>query len=105
MACENSAQWLTALIPEKLRAYPIPALVWTSVVCGTPLPLLYDPAPRLWSMLVTPWLVAQIPASFLAAGAYGVLDGWLAVDGSTDWWPMTPDGPEGGMPGNGGATK
>ncbi|MGH3556053.1 MAG: hypothetical protein ACRDTK_00770 [Mycobacterium sp.] len=81
---------IIALIPEKLRAYPIPALVWTAVLCGAPLPLLYDPAPTLSSMLVVPWLLAQIPSVFLAAGIYGVLEGWLAVDGSTDWWPLTP---------------
>lgn len=86
--------WITTLIPDRLRAYPIPALVWTAVVCGLPLPVLFDPEPDLWSAVVTPWLLAQIPAVFLAAGAYGVLEGWLAVDGSTDWWPMTPVEPD-----------
>ncbi|MDT5368437.1 MAG: hypothetical protein QOC62_2868 [Mycobacterium sp.] len=86
--------WITTLIPEKLRAYPIPALIWSAVVCGLPLPVLFDPAPGLISALITPWLLAQIPATFLAAGAYGVLEGWLSVDGSTDWWPMTPTQPD-----------
>ncbi|MGV7254580.1 hypothetical protein PJI20_10135 [Mycobacterium kansasii] len=86
--------WITTLIPHKLQAYPIPALIWVSVLSGAPLPLLFDPAPGLWSMLVMPWLLAQIPATFLAAGVYGVLEGWLAVDGSTDWWPLTPAAPE-----------
>ena len=26
----------------------------------------------------------------LAAGMYGILEGWLAVDGARDWWPMRP---------------
>jgi hypothetical protein len=37
-----------------------------------------------------PWLVAQIPAALLTAGIYGVVEGWLAVDGARDWWPMRP---------------
>lgn len=81
---------IVRLIPETLRAYPIPALVWAAVVCGAPLVVFYDPAPSLWSTLVVPWLLAQIPATFLAAGIYGVLEGWLAVDGSSHWWPMAP---------------
>lgn len=81
---------IVTLIPEKLRAYPIPALIWTTVLSGAPLPVLFDPSPTLWSALVAPWLLAQIPATFLVAGTYGVLEGWLAVDGSTDWWPLTP---------------
>jgi hypothetical protein len=32
--------WIATLIPERLRAYPIAALIWTAVVCGAPLPLL-----------------------------------------------------------------
>ncbi|WP_454561738.1 hypothetical protein [Mycobacterium haemophilum] len=81
---------ILTVIPEKLRAYPVPALLWASVLCGMPLPLLYDPSGNLSSVLVVPWLIAQIPATFLAAGAYGILEGWLAIDGSTDWWPLTP---------------
>lgn len=82
--------WFLTVIPEKLRAYPIPALLWAGVVCGMPLPLLFDPSGNLSSVLVAPWLIAQIPATFLAAAVYGILEGWLAVDGSTDWWPLTP---------------
>jgi hypothetical protein len=37
-----------------------------------------------------PWLLAQVPATFAAAAIDGVLEGWLAIDGSTDWWPLTP---------------
>ena len=80
----------TRLIPEKLRAYPIPGLLWASVVCGMPLPIFYDQTGDLSSVLVVPWLLAQIPAVPLAAAVYGILEGWLAVDGSTDWWPLTP---------------
>lgn len=81
---------ILTVIPEKLRAYPIPALLWAGVLCGLPLPLLYDDSGGLSSVLVVPWLIAQIPATFLTAAVYGILEGWLAVDGSSDWWPLTP---------------
>jgi hypothetical protein len=42
------------------------------------------------SALLVPWLLSQIPASFAAAAAYGVMEGWLAIDGSSDWWPLAP---------------
>lgn len=78
------------LIPERLQSYPVVALAWAAVLSGTPLPLLYDPSPSLTSTLIIPLLLAQIPAVFAAASAYGVLEGWLAIDGSSDWWPLSP---------------
>jgi hypothetical protein len=81
---------IVGLIPERLQSYPIAALTWAAVLSGAPLPLLYDPNPSLASTLLVPWLLAQVPATFAAAAAYGVLEGWLAIDGSSDWWPMTP---------------
>lgn len=81
---------IIGLIPERLQAYPIAALLWAAIISGAPLPLLYDPNPSLTSTLFIPWLLAQIPATFAAAAAYGVLEGWLAIDGSSDWWPLTP---------------
>lgn len=81
---------IIGLIPERLQAYPIAALLWAAIISGAPLPLLFDPNPSLASTLVIPWLLAQIPATFAAAAAYGVLEGWLAIDGSSEWWPLTP---------------
>lgn len=81
---------IVRLIPEHLQSYPIAALAWAAVLSGAPLPLLYDPNPSLTSTLFIPWLLAQVPATFAAAAAYGVLEGWLAIDGSSDWWPLTP---------------
>lgn len=81
---------IIGLIPERLQAYPIAALTWAAILSGAPLPLLYDPSPSLASTLLIPWLLAQIPATFASAAAYGVLEGWLAIDGSSDWWPLTP---------------
>lgn len=80
------------LIPERLRAYPIPALMWSAAVAALPL-LFYTPSPSLTSELLTPWGLAQIPAALLTTSVYGVLEGWLAVEGSSHWWPLTPEAP------------
>ena len=77
-------------IPDRLRSYPIPALLWASVGIGVITALLYRPGDDLGTALAAPWLIAQIPATFLTAGLYGILNGWLAVEGSADWWPLTP---------------
>jgi len=83
------------LIPSELRSYPIAALGWSAVVVGLPLPLLYQPrsggvvGSLIWTLLV-PWLVAQVPAAPFAASIYGILEGWLAIPGSRDVWPMSP---------------
>jgi hypothetical protein len=82
------------LIPEWLRSYPVAALMWAAVAVGLPLPLLYRPGDSLTATVLVPWLVAQVPAALLAAGVYGILEGWLAIDGARDWWPMSP--PAGG---------
>jgi hypothetical protein len=78
------------LIPEGIRSYPIAAFMWAAVVIGLPLPLLYGPTDSLTGTVLVPFLFAQIPAAALAAGVYGILEGWLAVAGSRDWWPMRP---------------
>ena len=78
------------LIPGELRAYPIAAFMWSAVSVGLPLPLVYTPTDSLTGTVLAPWLIAQLPAALLAAGIYGILEGWLAVDGSRDWWPMRP---------------
>jgi len=81
------------LIPGRLRSYPIPAFLWSAVALGALLVLLYRPGDTLTNTIVAPWLLAQLPAAALTAGIYGILNGWLAVDGSTDWWPLTPTAP------------
>jgi len=78
------------LIPEELRSYPVAALMWAAVAVGAPLPLLYGPDDSLAATLIMPWALAQIPATLLTAGVYGILEGWLAVDGARDWLPMSP---------------
>lgn len=81
---------IVAIIPDRLRAYPIPALLWAAIGIGTLTTLLYMPNHSLSATLIAPYLIAQIPATFAAAGIYGVLNGWLAIDGSASWWPLTP---------------
>jgi hypothetical protein len=82
------------LTPHLLRSYPVAAFMWAAVVVGSPLALLYQPAETLTDTLtdtlMLPWLLAQAPAALLAAGTYGILEGWLAVDGARDWWPLRP---------------
>ncbi|GLD15584.1 MULTISPECIES: hypothetical protein [Mycobacterium] len=81
------------LIPGELRSYPIAAFMWSSAIVGAPLPLLLwlaGPGDSLVSAAAIPWLLAQIPATLLTAGVYGILEGWLSVDGARDWWPMRP---------------
>lgn len=84
---------VTSLIPERLRAYPIPALMWSSALAAFPL-IFYSPSPGLDSELITPWLLIQFPATLLTASIYGVLEGWLAIEGSSHWWPLTPEAPD-----------
>ncbi|WP_273735442.1 hypothetical protein [Mycolicibacterium septicum] len=81
---------ITRLIPRHLRSFPVAALMWAAVVTGLPLPLLYHPGDTLTATVLIPWLLAQIPATALAVGLYGIMEGWLAVDGARDWWPMRP---------------
>jgi hypothetical protein len=81
---------IVQLIPDEIRSYPIAALMWASVVIGLPMVLFYEPGDSLVTTVAAPYLFAQIPAAALAAGMYGILEGWLAVAGSRDWWPMRP---------------
>ena len=81
---------VTRLIPGTLRAYPIATLVWAGAVLGLPIVLLYDPAPTFGQIVLTPWLCVQVAAVPVVAGVYGLAEGWLAVPGSQQWWPLTP---------------
>lgn len=85
---------ITSLIPGTLRGYPIAALVWSGVGLGTltvlAYEIVYDPAGSFGQTAVLPWLAMQLAAAPFVAGVYGVLDGWLAVEGSAQWWPLTP---------------
>ncbi|WP_094287315.1 hypothetical protein [Mycobacterium lehmannii] len=81
---------LVSRVPATLRAYPVAALLWSGVALGLPIIVLYDPAPSLSQMVVVPWLCAQVAAVPAVAGVYGIAEGWLAIPGSDQWWPLTP---------------
>jgi hypothetical protein len=83
-------QRVLALIPARLRSYPVLALLWAGVGVGALTLCVYQPGSGLTGALFVPWLIAQVPATMLAAGIYGILNGWLAVDGANQWWPLTP---------------
>ena len=83
-------QVVTQLIPGILRAYPVAALLWAGAALGSLIIVLYHPAPTFGETVLTPWLCLQVAAAFVAAGLYGVAEGWLALPGSRQWWPLTP---------------
>lgn len=82
---------IVAQIPGTLRSYPIAALLWSGVGLGVLTAaaggLVYDPAGSLAQIALVPWLALQLAAIPVVAGVYGVLEGWLAVAGSEQWWP------------------
>ena len=79
------------LIPGELRSYPVAAFMWSAFCVGLPIAWLSEPDPSsLTATVVVPYLFAQLPAALLAAGLYGIIEGWLAVDGARDWWPKLP---------------
>jgi hypothetical protein len=79
-----------SLIPRRLRAFPIAALLWSGVVLGAVIVALYRPTGSLMQMFVAPWACLQLAAIPATAGVYGIAEGWLAVDGSDSWWPLMP---------------
>jgi hypothetical protein len=81
---------VTRLIPSRLRAFPIAALLWSGALLGLLIVLVYHPAPTFGQLVLTPWLCLQLAAVPTVAGVCGVAEGWLAVDGSDQWWPLTP---------------
>ncbi|TXI56448.1 hypothetical protein [Mycolicibacterium mageritense] len=76
-----------ALIPATLRSYPIVAFLWLALIPGALIVVLYDPAPGLGAKVFWPWVAAQLPATLLIAGLYGVVEGWLAVPGALQLRP------------------
>jgi hypothetical protein len=81
---------IVGLIPDRLRAYPVLGLMGIAIVTGSLCILTYSPGSGLATVLLAPYVLAQIPATFAAAGLLGILNGWLAIDGSVDWWPLAP---------------
>jgi hypothetical protein len=78
---------VTRLIPQTLRAFPIVALLWAGAGLGALIVVMYDQAGQA---LLVPWACTQLAAVPVVAGVYGIAEGWLAVPGSADWWPLAP---------------
>jgi len=85
---------LTGLIPRTLRGFPIAALLWSGAALGALAvlagQLVHDPAGSFGQIAVLPWMCLQLATIPIAAGVYGIAEGWLAVEGSEQWWPLTP---------------
>lgn len=78
------------LIPRTLSAYPIAAFTWSGVIVGGAIVACYDPGSSPDQIVLVPWVCVQVAAAPTIAGLYGVLDGWLAVPRSDQWWPLEP---------------
>lgn len=78
------------LIPATMRAFPIATFLWCGAVSGLCIAMFYHPGPALPEIVVTPWLCVQVAAAPVFAGLYGIAEGWLAVTGSDQWWPLAP---------------
>lgn len=76
-------------IPNTLRGFPIAALLWSGVLVGAAILAFYRSSASLPQIVFAPWLCLQLAAIPAAAGIYGIAEGWLAVDGSDLWWPLT----------------
>ncbi|MGO9158747.1 hypothetical protein [Mycobacterium sp.] len=85
---------LVRLIPQTLRGFPVAAMLWAGAAFGALTVLIsqlvYDPAGSFGQVAVLPWLCLQLVMIPTVAGIYGIAEGWLAVDGSDQWWPLTP---------------
>lgn len=85
---------LVNLIPHTLRGFPVAAMLWGGAGLGALTllisQLVYDPAGSFGQVAVLPWLGLQLVMIPMVAGIYGIAEGWLAVDGSDQWWPLTP---------------
>jgi hypothetical protein len=85
---------ITGLIPRTLRGFPVAALVWSGAGLGLVTVLsyqmVYDAAGSLGQIALLPWVCLQLAAMPVVAGIYGIAEGWLALDASQRWWPLTP---------------
>ncbi|ART74348.1 hypothetical protein BTO20_37655 (plasmid) [Mycobacterium dioxanotrophicus] len=91
-------RWMARRItpaPATADAIPITMLAWIAAAMMLLGSILVDPSSgnSFWGVLFLPWIVVQGAGTFLMASVYGVLEGWLAIPGATDWWPFPPPPP------------
>ncbi|MEN4464160.1 hypothetical protein VXE65_19155 [Mycolicibacterium conceptionense] len=88
-------QWMARRVtpsPTTADSIPITPLAWIGAALMLVGSVVIDPGSAgsfLWVFLL-PWIVVQGAGTFLMASVYGALEGWLAIPGSTDWWPTPP---------------
>lgn len=75
-----------------LWSIPVTALAWIAAVLAILGAAVISPssATTLFGVLAPSWIVAQGAGLFLTASVYGVLEGWVAIPGTTGWWPFPP---------------
>jgi hypothetical protein len=87
-------RFLTGLIPQTLRGFPVAALVWSGAALGTVTvlsnQLVDDAASSPGHIAVVLWVCQQLSVIPAVAAIYGIAEGWLALQGSGRWWPLTP---------------
>jgi hypothetical protein len=87
-------RFITGLIPQTLRGFPIAALVWSGVALGVvaavTCQLVDDATGSPGRIAVVLWVCQQLSVIPAVGGIYGIAEGWLALEGSRRWWPLTP---------------
>lgn len=85
---------LVRQISPTMRGFPVAAMLWGGAALGALAvvvsQLVYDPAGSFGQVAVVPWLCVQVATIPTVAGIYGIAEGWLAVEGSDQWYPLTP---------------
>lgn len=85
---------LVRQISHTLRSFPIAAMLWggaaLSALTVLISQLVYDPDGSFDQVAILPWLCLQLALIPTVAGIYGIAEGWLAVDGSCQWYPLSP---------------
>ncbi|SKU69953.1 hypothetical protein [Mycobacteroides abscessus] len=76
-----------SLVPDTLRSFPIPALLWAGFFGGLPMPFIFHPDHGFIAKIAVPWINSQLAGALVIAGLYGIVEGWLAVKGTTQMWP------------------
>ena len=87
-------RWLTRKVQAPaytLHTIPITTLAWIGAALMTIAAVVLDPGgSSLAGVLAAPFVMTQCAGTFLMASVYGILEGWLSVPGSTDWYPFPP---------------
>lgn len=75
-----------------LWSIPVTALAWIAAALAGLGAVVISPssATSLLGVLAPSWIVVQGAGVFLAASVYGVMEGWLAIPGTSGWWPFPP---------------